>query len=135
MGVIKGAVPDELERKFREAAMKRFGFGKGALGKALEEAIYLWLSQAECGSRVDEERRINNEAYRRVVNELVSDENKGKYCVLCYGKIAAAGDTPLEAARKAMEAFPEAEHLLVFQVGGEAAKRRRLGWRIRRATF
>ncbi|MBI4258222.1 MAG: hypothetical protein HY619_04630 [Thaumarchaeota archaeon] len=33
-----------LEEKFREAAMRRFGFAKGALSRASEEAIQLWLS-------------------------------------------------------------------------------------------
>ncbi len=32
-----------LERKFREAAEKRFGTGKGALSRAAEEAILDWL--------------------------------------------------------------------------------------------
>jgi hypothetical protein len=36
-----------LEQKFREAAMKRFGYGKGALSKAAEEAIINWVSTAE----------------------------------------------------------------------------------------
>ncbi len=34
----------ELERKFRENAMKRFGYGKGALSRAAEEAILKWIS-------------------------------------------------------------------------------------------
>ncbi len=33
-----------LEREFREMAMKRFGYGKGSLSKAAEEAILNWLS-------------------------------------------------------------------------------------------
>jgi hypothetical protein len=36
-------VKEELERKFREAAMKRFGYGKGALSRAAEEALQKWL--------------------------------------------------------------------------------------------
>jgi hypothetical protein len=36
-----------LEQKFREAAMRRFGYGKGALSKAAEEAILKWLSTTE----------------------------------------------------------------------------------------
>jgi hypothetical protein len=34
----------KLERKFRETAMKKFGYGKGALSKAAEEAILNWVS-------------------------------------------------------------------------------------------
>ncbi len=34
----------KVKEKFREATMKRFGYGKGALSKAAEEAILKWLS-------------------------------------------------------------------------------------------
>jgi hypothetical protein len=37
----------KLESKFREAAMKRFGFGKGSLSKAAQEAIMNWISANE----------------------------------------------------------------------------------------
>ena len=39
-------IDDKLERKFREKAMKKFGYGKGALSKAAEEAILNWVSTA-----------------------------------------------------------------------------------------
>jgi len=37
-------IDQKLERKFREAAMKKFGYGKGALSRAAEEAILNWIS-------------------------------------------------------------------------------------------
>jgi hypothetical protein len=40
----------KLEQRFREAAMKRFGYGKGALSKAAEEAIINWISSADSES-------------------------------------------------------------------------------------
>ena len=40
-------IDDKLERKFREKAMKKFGYGKGALSKAAEEAILNWVSTAD----------------------------------------------------------------------------------------
>lgn len=40
-------IDTKLERKFRETAMKRFGYGKGALSKAAEEAIMNWVSTVE----------------------------------------------------------------------------------------
>ena len=40
-------VNTKLEQKFREAAMKRFGYGKGALSKAAEEAILNWVISLE----------------------------------------------------------------------------------------
>jgi len=38
---------EKLEKRFRELAMKRFGYGKGALSKAAQEAILRWVSQME----------------------------------------------------------------------------------------
>jgi uncharacterized protein YggL (DUF469 family) len=43
-------IDQNLERKFREAAMRRFGYGKGALSKAAEEAILKWISTVESES-------------------------------------------------------------------------------------
>ena len=43
-------IDQKLERKFREAAMRRFGYGKGALSKAAEEAIRRWVSTVESES-------------------------------------------------------------------------------------
>jgi hypothetical protein len=37
-------INSKLERRFREEAMKRFGYAKGALSKAAEEAIQNWIS-------------------------------------------------------------------------------------------
>jgi len=38
-------ISSDLEARFREAAMKRWGYKKGALKAALEEAIELWLEK------------------------------------------------------------------------------------------
>jgi len=45
--MIRAKINDKLERRFRELAMKRFGYGKGALTKAVEEAILKWISSVE----------------------------------------------------------------------------------------
>lgn len=39
MGELKVKLPDSLERKFREYALKKFGYKKGALSMAAERAI------------------------------------------------------------------------------------------------
>ena len=36
-------IDPKLEHKFREAAMKKYGYAKGSLSKAAEEAILNWL--------------------------------------------------------------------------------------------
>jgi len=45
MGAIKVYLPDELEKKFREVAMKLYGYGRGSLSIASEKAIAYWLAQ------------------------------------------------------------------------------------------
>ena len=40
-------IDHKLELRFRELAMKRFGYAKGSLSKAAEEAIMKWISTIE----------------------------------------------------------------------------------------
>jgi len=47
MGEIKVKVSDETERKFREAAMRTFGYGKGSISAASERAFAEWTGQNE----------------------------------------------------------------------------------------
>lgn len=47
MGEIRGVVAKEAENKFRRLAMKKFGYRKGSLSKALEEALYAWIEKCE----------------------------------------------------------------------------------------
>ena len=43
MGEIRGMVANETEEKFRCLAMRRYGYGKGSLSKALEAALRQWI--------------------------------------------------------------------------------------------
>ena len=45
--MIRAKVSEELEQRFRRLAMRRFGYGKGALGKAAENAILDWVTAEE----------------------------------------------------------------------------------------
>lgn len=38
-------IDGELERKFREVAMREYGYGKGSLRKASEEAFSKWIRE------------------------------------------------------------------------------------------
>jgi len=44
LGEIRGVVSEDVEDRFRRLAMKKFGYGKGSLSKALEEALRQWIS-------------------------------------------------------------------------------------------
>ena len=45
--MIRANVDEGLEKKFRELARKRFGYGKGSLSRAVKEAILMWISMVE----------------------------------------------------------------------------------------
>jgi len=47
MGQINVNLPEELERKLREIAAKKFGLKKGFLSKAVVEAIREWVERNE----------------------------------------------------------------------------------------
>ena len=44
MGDIRGVIKTNIEYEFREIAMKKFGYRKGSLSQALEEAICQWIT-------------------------------------------------------------------------------------------
>lgn len=45
--VIKVEFSEDFENGFRELAMRRFGFSKGAIKKASEEAIRKWIKEED----------------------------------------------------------------------------------------
>ena len=45
--MIRAKIDEKIERKFRELAMRKFGYGKGSLAKATEEAILKWIVETE----------------------------------------------------------------------------------------
>jgi len=45
--VIKAKIDKKLELKFRELAMRRYGYSKDAISRAVEDAILKWISLVE----------------------------------------------------------------------------------------
>jgi hypothetical protein len=45
MGKISAIVPDELEEKVRQKAIKKFGIKKGYLSNAVVEALEAWAKE------------------------------------------------------------------------------------------
>lgn len=43
--VLKFVLEQELEHKFRETAMRKYGYAKGSLQKATREALSNWVNQ------------------------------------------------------------------------------------------
>jgi hypothetical protein len=69
--VIKAKIDSRLELRFRELAMRRFGYSKGAISRAVEEAILRWISLAEEGSISFEGDPVE------VIDGILSDINMG----------------------------------------------------------
>ena len=59
MGAIRGVISVSIENRFRKIAMEKFGFRKGSLSEALEEAICQWieLNKTNNGIEVKEKKR------------------------------------------------------------------------------
>jgi len=125
MAVVKGFVSEALEECFRRKAMEKYGYSKGALSKALEKAIELWL---ELETDETEEEKVNNEAYAKVKDEILQSY-RGKYVAIARGKVVASGDSYAEICP-----IPKGKvsHRLVFKVGEELPRRVSLGWRVSR---
>ena len=43
MGTITISIKDNVERDFRESVKEKIGTSKGSLGKAVEEALKIWI--------------------------------------------------------------------------------------------
>lgn len=45
MGTITISIKDNVERDFRESVKEKVGNSKGSLGKAVEEALKIWIEE------------------------------------------------------------------------------------------
>lgn len=81
MGYIKVQVSDDAEKKFRQAAMKRFGYSKGALSKAAEKALAEWSDKELAKEEVS--RLVDEAGIKGIVSEIrgVLTHVKGKSSV------------------------------------------------------
>ncbi len=47
MGDLKVYIPEDLKKEFKKRSMEAFGYGRGSISKAAEEAIQRWTSERE----------------------------------------------------------------------------------------
>ena len=50
MGELRGVIDANTEVSFRKIAMKKFGYRKGSLSQAMEEAIKQWIESNKTNS-------------------------------------------------------------------------------------
>jgi len=51
LGVIYARINDKLEKEFRVEVAKKYGGARGAISRAIEEAITLWLQKENLTSQ------------------------------------------------------------------------------------
>ena len=51
MDELKVYLPEDLKREFKKRSMESFGYGRGSISKAAEEAIQRWTSERESVAR------------------------------------------------------------------------------------
>ena len=124
--MIKGSIPKELEEMFRRKAMEKYGYSKGAISKALEAAIRLWLRY---DYESTDEEESNNRAFESMIDEL-EEKHRGMYVVIAKGKLISVYKS-LDEALEVKAEEKGCSHRIVFKVGEKPVKRVRLGWRAR----
>jgi len=120
--MIKGSIPKKLEEMFRKKAMEKYGYSKGAISKALEAAIRLWLRY---DYDLADEEESNNRAFESMKEEL-EEKYQGMYVVIADGRLISVHKTLDEALKVEGGKF---SHRIVFRVGEKPVRRVRLGWR------
>ena len=55
MGDIRGVISTNTENRFRKIAMNKFGYRKGSLSQALEEAICQWIESNKANGEIEVE--------------------------------------------------------------------------------
>ncbi len=133
MTILKGEISEQISHEFRKLAMKRFGYEKGAISKALEEAILKWvMEQNDRDSEEERERSINNEYYQKEKRRLFS-EYPNKIISICNGTIAEIGEDFSSVEEKTKEKYPNIKHSLIVNTAIQHKRRRAgLGWQLKR---
>ncbi|MHA1651236.1 MAG: hypothetical protein ACTSYB_13665 [Candidatus Helarchaeota archaeon] len=132
MTILKGEISEKINQEFRKLAMQRFGYEKGAISKALEEAILKWIIEQRGNSDIEQKERIeNNVVYIRERKKLFR-EYPNKYVTICKGTIAEVGDDFFTTLEKTKTKYPNVKHCLIIKTAKKERQRARLGWRIKR---
>ncbi len=90
--MIRAEIDSRLELRFRELAMRRFGYGKGALTKAVEEAILKWISSVEEEAIVFEGDPI--EAIDGILSDIDIDSVELQHRIKDIWVSKVSGDVP-----------------------------------------
>ena len=76
MGEMKIYLPEELDQRFRKAAMNAYGYGRGSISNAATRAILEWCDKHDRVSEAASEK-IGSTRVSRFQNPKVNSEAKG----------------------------------------------------------
>jgi len=92
MGLMLIRLSDDVERRFREAAIRVFGAKKGSLSRAVEEAIKMWLKTVESEQNVRKDwEDLRIEVPNKNLTEKVLNESRKTDKVKIYRLLKALG--------------------------------------------
>ena len=92
MSVLIKDVDKELYAQFKAAAMMR-GL---RLNEALCKAMEYWIKLEQTKDKIDDERMLNNAAYRRLIPQLLKD-HEGDWIVISKGELIGIFNNRQEA--------------------------------------
>ena len=136
MVIIKAEIDEDLKRKLWEKAFKKFGYSKGALSKAIREAIEKWVQEEfkqtdEFAMEMERLRNLNNAFFEKIESELI-EKYPGMYGAIAKGKLLGIAKSFHEIIKIANEKAPNEPHRLIFKIPDKTKKhkkRGKLGWR------
>ena len=126
MTYIKGSIPKELDDEFRKEIAKRFGLRKGALSKALEEAILQWIENRH------DIKSINKDMPYKNFKDRLMQEYPNKFIIMKDDEILEVADSIIQASQQARKNYPEIKNFTLIHTVPTKHYRRQLGWRMRR---
>ncbi|HUY00554.1 MAG TPA: hypothetical protein VMV49_13420 [Candidatus Deferrimicrobium sp.] len=92
MSVLIKDIDKELYAQFKAAAVMR-GL---RLNEALCKAMEYWIKMEQTKDKNDNERMLNNAAYRRLIPQLIKD-HEGEWIVISKGELIGIFKSRLEA--------------------------------------
>jgi hypothetical protein len=94
MSVLIKDVDKELYAQFKAAAVMR-GL---RLNEALCKAMEYWIKLEQTKDKSDDERMLNNAAYRRLIPQLLKD-HEGEWIVISKGELIGIFNSRLDAVK------------------------------------
>ena len=126
MVLLKTSIPEELDNKFRKIVARKFGAKRGALKKAIQEAIIIWLENELINSQLKADKGSS------ISRQVIIDKYPGQFVLLAGEQVAGHGSSMREAVKKAHEEYPKGTEFTLIHAVPKIQRKAQLGWRIRR---